>query len=356
MNLLEAKEKIRKLYKERIPFILWGPTGVGKSSIIREVAEEMGIAYISKSLLTLEPPDLEGWCVPDIEHGVVKQLPPEWARYPDDFKGIIVFDELNHASEWMQKALYRVFYDFMIGDVSLPDGVLVCGTGNKRIHGARVVDLEIPLEARIHEMNIEPDIDVWRAWALRNRISPDVIAYLSAHPEDLYHMPSNREEKVTCGRGWERVSKLMRQGMTSVEDLSGSIGASIAAKFLAFTQLRDKIPDIQRILRGDTSEIPDEYDVLTYTVQTLLSTIASEKSKKKQESYCRAYFKYLRAIWERGMSDPSHSGYVEGAAGFLVDFKNAMPSEMFGKMLSDENFRELMKNIGKEILPLMNEQ
>jgi len=55
------------------------------------------------------------------------------------------------------------------------------------------------------------------------------------------------------------------------------------------------------------------------------------------------------------MSDPSHSGYVEGAAGFLVDFKNAMPSEMFGKMLSDENFRELMKNIGKGILPLVSE-
>jgi len=355
MNLLEAKEKIRKLYKERIPFILRGPTGVGKSSIIREVAEEMGIAYISKSLLTLEPPDLEGWCVPDPENGIVRQLPPEWAKFPDDFRGILVFDELNHASEWLQKALYRLFYDFKIGDLDLPKGMLVCGTGNKRIHGARVVDLEIPLEARLHEMNIEPDIDVWRAWALRNRISPDVIAYLSAHPEDLYHMPNNREEKVTCGRGWERVSKLMRQGMTSVEDLGGSIGASIAAKFLAFTQLRDKIPDIQKILQGDTSEIPDEYDVLTYTVQTLLSTIANEKNKKKQERYCKAYFKYLRAIWEKGMQDSSHSGYVEGAAGFLVDFKNAMPSEMFGKMLSDENFRELMKNIGKEILPLVSE-
>jgi len=27
---------------------------------------------------------------------------------------------------------------------------------------------------------------------------------------------------------------------------------------------------------------------------------------------------------------------------------------MFSKMLSDENFRELMKNIGKEILPLLS--
>ena len=353
MNLREAKERIKKLYEKRIPFILWGPTGVGKSSIIREVAQEMGVLCVSKSLLTLEPPDLEGWTVPDPSSGLVLQLPPEWAKYPDDAQGFLLFDELNHASNEMQKALYRVFYDRMIGDTPLPDGIVPCGTGNKREHGAVVGDLEVPLEARLHEINIEPDIQVWKAWALKNQIAPEIIAYLSAHPEDLYSLPDGRGEKVTCGRGWERVSNLLEQGMSTLEDLSGSIGGSIAAKFLAFTELRDKLPDIQKILKGDVSDIPDEFDVLTYTIQTLLSVISREKNPKLQISYSKAYFKYVRAIWEKG-SDPAYGGFVEGAAAFLVDYKNAMPSEMFSKMLSDENFRELMKNIGREILPLLN--
>ncbi|MCK4260099.1 MAG: hypothetical protein KAX49_14060 [Halanaerobiales bacterium] len=350
MNIKEAKEKIKKLYELRIAFMLWGSTGVGKSAIVKEVTEELGIQLVNKSLLTLETPDLEGYPFPDFDKGIVKQLPPEWATYPENFNGIMLFDEFNHASDDLQKAFYSVFYDHKIGDVLLPEGLVVCGTGNKREHGARVIDMEIPLEARIHEMEIEPDADAWREWALTHNIDKDIIAYIYSHPDSLYVYPETRNEKVTCGRGWERVSKLLSKKLDSIEDLSGSIGLSVGAEFITFRELSKCIPSIDAILLGkDDVKIPDRFDILSYTIQSVIQRIKIEKTKQKQLKSSKGYFKYVRRIWEMGMASSQHASFVEASAAFTKDFKVVFPT-IFSQMFSDSNFKKVMSGIGKEIL------
>lgn len=350
MNIIETFGRILKLYKLRIPFMLWGPTGVGKSAIIAQATNELGVKLISKSLLSLETPDLEGYPFPDYDKGLVRQIPPEWASYPEDFEGILLFDEFNHASDEMQKAFYRVFYEHKIGDVLLPEALIVCGTGNKREHGARVIDLEVPLEARIHEIEVEPDADAWRKWALTHDIGKDIIAYIFSHPDSLYVFPETRNEKVTCGRGWERVSRLLENGMDTVEDLSGSIGLSIAAEFLAFRDLNHLIPSIDAILLGkDDVEIPDRFDVLSYTVQSVLMRVRSEKTNPLKLKKSKAYFKYIRRIWEMGMASNEHASYVEASAAFTKDYKDVLPG-IFPKLFSDSNFKKVMKELGKEIM------
>ena len=350
MNIIETEERIKKLYKLRMSFMLWGPTGVGKSAIIEKVTNDLGIGLISKSLLSLETPDLEGFPFPDFKKGMVKQIPPEWASYPEDFKGILLFDEFNHASDEMQKAFYRVFYEHKIGDITLPEGLVICGTGNKREHGARVIDLEVPLEARIHEIEVEPDADAWRKWALTHNIIKDIIAYIFSHPDSLYVFPETRNEKVTCGRGWERVSRLVESNMDTVEDLSGSIGLSVAAEFLAFRDLNHLIPNIDAILLGkDDVEIPDRFDVLSYTVQSVLMRVRSEKTNQIKLKKSKAYFKYIRRIWEMGMVSNKHASYVEASAAFTKDFKDVLPG-IFPKLFSDVNFKKVMKELGKEIM------
>ena len=40
--------------------MLWGPPGIGKSTIIREITEEMGIGFIDVRLAQREPVDIRG--------------------------------------------------------------------------------------------------------------------------------------------------------------------------------------------------------------------------------------------------------------------------------------------------------
>jgi len=43
MNPLSAKRSIAHLCERKVPVFLWGPPGIGKSSIVAQIAKEQGI-------------------------------------------------------------------------------------------------------------------------------------------------------------------------------------------------------------------------------------------------------------------------------------------------------------------------
>ncbi|HCH61727.1 MAG TPA: hypothetical protein DFR83_02905, partial [Deltaproteobacteria bacterium] len=46
------------------PLMLWGPPGVGKSTVVRSVAEAQGVGFLDIRLAQREPVDLRGLPVP----------------------------------------------------------------------------------------------------------------------------------------------------------------------------------------------------------------------------------------------------------------------------------------------------
>jgi len=110
------------------PVMLWGPPGVGKSSLVRDLAAREGIGFIDIRLSQREPVDLRGLPVPDRERGVVDWLlAGEWPRDPDS-RGILLFDELTAADRSLQVAAYELILDRRLGDLyRLPPGWLWAG-------------------------------------------------------------------------------------------------------------------------------------------------------------------------------------------------------------------------------------
>lgn len=62
------------------PLFIWGPPGVGKSSIVQQFAAEVGLPCVSLLGSQLAPEDLIG--VPQIEDGTSRFCPPRtrWGR------------------------------------------------------------------------------------------------------------------------------------------------------------------------------------------------------------------------------------------------------------------------------------
>ena len=77
------------------PLMAWGAPGLGKSSIIRELAREYGVGFLDIRLAQREPVDIRGLPVPD-KDGVKWLVSAEWPRDPKS-RGIILFDELTAA-------------------------------------------------------------------------------------------------------------------------------------------------------------------------------------------------------------------------------------------------------------------
>ena len=79
------------------PVMLWGLPGIGKSDMVRQVAERHGVPVIDLRLSQLEPSDLRGIPV-RVEERVEWAIPallPDSARH--GARGILFLDEINAA-------------------------------------------------------------------------------------------------------------------------------------------------------------------------------------------------------------------------------------------------------------------
>lgn len=78
---LEALKDDPSLAHVLPPLMVWGAPGLGKSSILKGVAKELGIGFIDVRLAQREPVDIRGLPVPG-EDGVKWLVASEWPRDP----------------------------------------------------------------------------------------------------------------------------------------------------------------------------------------------------------------------------------------------------------------------------------
>ena len=239
------------------PMMLWGPPGVGKSSVIRDLCREEGIGFLDIRLAQREPVDLRGLPVPDGDR-VNWLLSGEWPRDPDS-RGIILFDELTAADRSLQVAAYELILDRRLGDLyQVPPGWYLCGAGNRGEDRAVALTLSSALANRFCHLEVAPDLDAWLPWAHGRGVHPDVIGFLRFRPAAFFDMSTNLERGWPSPRSWERVGLEMRLAEEHGLDddglrllVTGLVGPGAATELFAFRRWSMDIDDVQAMLRGE---------------------------------------------------------------------------------------------------------
>lgn len=81
-----------------IPY-LEGPPGLGKTSIVAQIAKAMGARLEVLRLADYSPTELGGWNLPDADRAKMKRVPPLWYPDPGDDTPVILFlDELPQGA------------------------------------------------------------------------------------------------------------------------------------------------------------------------------------------------------------------------------------------------------------------
>ncbi|MGX1203610.1 AAA family ATPase [Marinobacter sp. MBR-105] len=248
------------------PIMLWGPPGVGKSSIIRDVCEKAGIGFIDIRLSQREPVDLRGLPVPDGD-SVNWLISGEWPRDPAS-RGIILFDEITAADRSLQVAAYELILDRRLGNLySLPDGWLLVAAGNRAQDRAVAQTFSSALANRFCHLDVEADLDSWCQWAAAHQLHPDVIGFVRFRPECFFNMDGNIEQGWPSPRSWTRVAKSLEHAGDGLNEdtlsliIQGLIGAPASTEFLAFRRWSKELPDVPAMLRGECPVvIPERAD------------------------------------------------------------------------------------------------
>ena len=276
------------------PLMLWGPPGVGKSSLIAEACRSHGIELIDIRLAQRDPVDLRGLPVPKGDR-VDWLLSSDWPRDPDS-RGIILFDELTAVDRSLQVAVYELILDRRLGSMyQVPDGWLMVAAGNRGSDRAVSTVMSSALANRFCHIEVEPDSEDWQRWAAGADVHPDVTGFLRFSPDHFHDMEVDHERGWPSARSWERVSRLVARQQIDDATLelmvSGLIGIGAGRAFMAFREWSSKLPDVQQmLLEPDDFALPKRADQRF----ALCSAMAYYLARADGETYMRCLDGFMK--------------------------------------------------------------
>jgi hypothetical protein len=302
-----AMKGLRKAFKNKRPLFLWGPPGIGKSDIIKQLGTELEAHVIDVRLSLWEPTDIKGIPYFDSNNNKMVWAPP--GELPDEelaakHKNIVLFlDEMNSAAPAVQAAAYQLILNRRVGTYKLPDNVVLVAAGNRETDKGVTYRMPAPLANRFVHLEMQVDFDDWAQWATDNRVHKDVVGFLTFSKKDLYDFdPKSSSRAFATPRSWSFVSELLDDDDTDNDTLTdliaGSVGEGLAIKFMAHRKVASKMPNPTDILSGKikevkTKEISAQYSLVTSLCYELKDSVEKNGPNKFWNNQVNNFFSFM---------------------------------------------------------------
>jgi hypothetical protein len=304
-TMSEAAPLIKLCIEYDKPVMVWGGTGIGKSSLFRQLAALMGRSLITTIASVKQPVDLAGLPVADIDNNTCRWLRPEDMPREDrdGSKGIWFFDEINTCPPSMQAALFQIILDARINGHEVPAGWARVAAGNRLTDRAAAQRMPTALRNRFAHFNIEPDVNSFAEWASANGVHPMMIGFLKRRPE-LLHLqpghPASASDRITIApeanafpspRSWVAANPFI----DNTRLVGTFVGEGAAMELAAFIGLLSHTPTFDEIAKAPKAcDIPED----TSARYAVSSMIAHEVNAATLDA-AFTYLARLGAEWEQ---------------------------------------------------------
>lgn len=293
MNIKRAKDYIKEcvriyLKKDefgeyRIPVVrqrpifLLGAPGIGKTAIMEQIAQELGLALVSYSMThhtrqsALGLPfickkeysgksyDVSEYTMSEIIASVYETMEESGVK-----EGILFLDEINCVSETLAPSMLQFLQYKVFGRHQIPEGWVVVTAGNPPEYNRSVREFDVVTLDRLKVLDVEADYRTWKEYASTQGVHSAILNYLELKKEHFYRIEAGIKGKTyVTARGWEDLSEILHlyeeENLPVDETLITQYirNEKIAKEFAAYYELYHKYKrdyQISRILAGDVPE------------------------------------------------------------------------------------------------------
>lgn len=278
--------------KARLPILITGSPGIGKSDVVSKACVDAGADMILSHPVVEDPTNAKGLPWPDKDGKTANFIPfGELARAINAKKDTVWFlDDLGQAPPAVQASYMQLLLARRVNNHVLPDCVTFIAATNRRTDRAGVSGILEPVKSRFASIvELEVNHDDWYAWAFGAGVPAELIAFIRFKPEHLNNFkPSADLTNSPVPRTWAHVAKLLALNLPPAVQLaaiSGAVGDGAAVEFAAFLRLYNELPTIDSILQDpDASQLPTQPSTL-YAVVTALGMRVTPKNFPKVARY-----------------------------------------------------------------------
>ena len=233
--------KERQLVKElmllgEVPLLV-GEAGIGKTTMIYDIAADLGLPLVDLPVQLMNPEDLLG--LPLIKDGKTEFTLPSW--FPTR-PSVIFLDEINRASSRIRGALLKLLYEKTVAGVRLPEGTLMAAAMNPPTDDYAVDELDdAALLSRLIPVELGVSVKDWLAYMEAKNGNSLVIGFIKAYPEWLLGGANDPLPRPNP-RTWEKISKVLNGLSDEVKDefltslLNKMVGVKAQAAFTKFVE------------------------------------------------------------------------------------------------------------------------
>lgn len=311
VSLDEAEALITSVTTNR--FHLMGEPGIGKSAMLRRIAEKLNMDY---AYIDVPNMDLGDIAMPVVDHETrtTKYYPNARFKFHLRKPVIIMLDEFSKGAEPVKNMLHPLFEvnDPRLGDESAPDGSIIFSTGNLSSDG--VGDgMKAHTKARLTKLVVrKPNAREWLQWAVPKGIAPEVCAFVDRYEHVLASYieggqgdnpyifnPRTVQDSFVCPRTLELASNIVVQRSRFSSDaliagLTGVVGEAAARDLQAFIAYSDQLPSKAAIIADPKSaSVPSQPGACAVVVYSLIAA-----AEKDNFSALMEYIKRFEPEWQ----------------------------------------------------------
>ena len=249
----------------KLPVLLRGRHGVGKSQVVYQTAEKLGLPVVERRASQMTEGDLVG--LPSVDGGGTSFNPPNWFLTACNEAVALFLDEVDRATIEVRQGIFELTDSRKLNGHRLHPQTLIFAAINGGEHGQQYQVGEMdPAELdRWTVFDVEPSIEDWLAWA-NGRVDKMSWDFINSNRAHLEHKEDFEPNKVyPSRRSWERLSEcltaasLLEEASPALFNLSAAfVGFEAAVAFNDFVQNYDRQVSIKDILvDGELDKVKD---------------------------------------------------------------------------------------------------